>query len=182
MATDPQIGQSIHLDLDETGVLDVDRLTTDAHAEEALVDTTAEAVNPVHEGDTGPITALPAADKLDMAVLDSLPATMRLELMREYGMHAFGAQRQVLGRPTPTKSKSIASGAFSKGQGGDGLEGSLRRLQEAGKGKPRNKRKQPPPFWSIFATAPDQSCVSNVTDKKESVLNACALVAHTEKV
>jgi hypothetical protein len=35
-----------------------------------------------------PVTAIPALDKLDMSVVDNLPAAIRLELMQAYGLHS----------------------------------------------------------------------------------------------
>lgn len=115
---------------------------------EAIVIDSPEAANPADVPVSGPIVALPAAHQLDMSVLDSLPATMRLELMREYGMHAFGARRPMHSKPLTAKAKCYAAGASGRGQGG-GLEGSLRRIQEAGKSS-KGKPKGPPPFRSIF--------------------------------
>lgn len=117
--------------------------------EAILIDTSPEAAKPADVHVSGPIVALPAAHQLDMSVLDSLPATMRLELMREYGVHSFGvALRPLPSKPVAAKDKSSRAGAAGRDQGG-GLGGSLRRIQEAGKSS-RGKPKGPPPFRSIF--------------------------------
>lgn len=128
--------------------------------EAIAIDTSPEAAKPADVHVSGPIVALPAVHQLDMSVLDSLPATMRLELMREYGMHSFGAHRPVISKPTPSKAKVSAAGG-GRGTGG-GLEGSLRRIKEAGKSKSKAK---PPPFRSIFA-APEVQEVKNAASMK----------------
>jgi hypothetical protein len=119
-------------------------------------DASRESAMPI-EDVSDPIQALPAADQLDMSVLDSLPATMRLELMREYGMHSFGAQRSTRSKSVTIRGK--ASTAASRAQGG-GLEGSLKRIQEAGKSS-RKKQKGPKPFQSIFVTSTNVPQVKN---------------------
>ena len=113
------------------------------------VESSPEAAEPAGEQVLGPIVALPAAHQLDMSVLDSLPATMRLELMREYGVHSFGAPRRTLhSKPVAAKTRSTRAGVAGRDVGG-GLEGSLRRIQESGKSS-KSKPKGPPPFRSIF--------------------------------
>lgn len=57
-----------------------------------------------------PVTAMPALDLLDMSVVDTLPAAMRLELMQAYGLHSTG----------PTPRKKPARAVVGKSAGGSG--------------------------------------------------------------
>jgi hypothetical protein len=57
------------------------------------------------------ITAMPALDKLDMSVLDNLPAAMRLELLQAYGLCS---------RYTPRKGNSVKGGGKAGGAGSSG--------------------------------------------------------------
>eukprot|EP00892_Ulva_mutabilis_P005096 jgi/Ulvmu1/2959/UM149_0042.1 len=65
---------------------------------------------------SGSMQAIPAFDSLDMSVVDSLPAAMRLELMRAYGLHSRPprppqrrAARQPAAAAAPPRSRSRAT-------------------------------------------------------------------------
>ena len=65
--------------------------------------TDVPATNPAVQA--GPVTAMPALDTLDMTVLDQLPAAMRLELMKAYGLHSMGV--------TPCKRRNTRSNVIT---------------------------------------------------------------------
>ena len=68
-----------------------DAVQAPAQCRASASDTDAVAAKPGDSAQLAPVTAMPALDTLDMSVLDQLPAAMRLELMKAYGLHACGA-------------------------------------------------------------------------------------------
>lgn len=60
--------------------------------------------------DVGPMQAIPDFHALDMSVVDSLPAPMRLELMRAYGLHSKAAAPQLRGGRQPAAGTGAARG------------------------------------------------------------------------
>jgi hypothetical protein len=58
-----------------------------------------------------PVTAMPALSTVDISVLDQLPAAMRLELTKAYGLHSMGATPRKKGGG---RRNAIASSSASK--------------------------------------------------------------------